>query len=102
MEPPYPRNDRCPLRPARNAVTPDTIRLSSIFVAEKPSAVNGVRARIQAQSTILTGKNVPPATALEPNVMRSALDAGERDGFLSEDDVGATVNATSRRLDNAP
>lgn len=54
---------------------------SSTFVVEKRSRANGVRAQIQAQSTILIGNNVPPATALEPNVMRLAFDAEERDGF---------------------
>jgi hypothetical protein len=47
--------------------------------------VNGVKARIQEQSTILIGKNAHRATALEPNATQVAFGVEERDGFLSED-----------------
>lgn len=59
---------------------------SLIFVLERQSTVNVVKARIQAQTTILTGKNVHPVVALERNVMLPALNVEERVGCLSDAD----------------
>ena len=60
--------------------------------------MNGVRARIQAQPTILIGKNVPPATASVPNVTRLAFGVGEWDGFCPKGEL-KNVKLTLSQLD---
>jgi hypothetical protein len=66
---------------------------SSTFDAGRPSTGHDVKARMQARSTMLTGKNARRATALEPSATQPAFGAGARDGFWFEAELIRAIEA---------